>query len=437
MNDQFWLLVSRFRQTKAQYHQDYYKDLLSSKCFIDLYTEVINKDIDRTKGTLDEKKIMRNVLNAYARRNSKVGYVQGHNFIVRLILELITNEEEVFWVYCFIIEECFSVSYFMNLNSLMLDSLIFRILLKAVEPKLAVHLQRIHDFDLDLVTFKWFLSLYTDSSLPREFVHKIYDLLVLGDKLVYMKAGFVILSEIGYKLLKCTEIGDIYAIIDNIKDHMKISADAFIEKVSKVYINERILEIIKISNQHKIQKANQLMKEKPGYREPKKNRGLPPPQCRDGNLICTEKEQPKGPELDCFTFSSKNIVKNKIHDYFSERNGFWEENKRRHKAKQRESDFLIHRSKHQCIKQQMKSNLRQLEAQLLTTDYFLDDLKKDIRTSFPIIYDEIRLAEKQERDRIDDMEMKSFEEEETKTLPRASSRLFRHNTTNQGLVFKK
>jgi Rab-GTPase-TBC domain len=423
-------LVSRYRQTRSQYHQDYYSDLLYSKNFIDLYTEIINKDIERTKGTNEEKQIMRNILKAYARRNSKVGYVQGHNFIIRLVLELITDEEEAFWTYCYIVEECFSVSYFMNLKSLMLDSLIFRILLKAVEPKLAVHLQKIYDFDLDLVTFKWFLSLYTDSSLPRDYIHKIYDLLVLGDKLVYLKAGFVILSEIGSKLLKCKEISDVYQVIDSMNQHIKISADKFIEKVNKIYINERILEIIKISNQHKIQKANQLMKEQPGYKEPRKGRGIPPPQCRTGILICTEREQPKGSELDSFTFSCKNIIKNKINDYFSDHHGFWEENKRRHRVKQRETDILLHRTKHVCAKTQMHANFRYLEAELLTTDYSLQDLKKDIRTTFPIIYDEIRKAEQLEHDHYEGMEAKSFEEEETKTLPRASSRMYKLNTTS-------
>lgn len=420
---QLWLLVARYNTTRNHYHQEYYKDLLRSKNFMDLHHDIIDKDIDRTKGSPHEKAIMKNILYAYSRRNSKVGYVQGQNFIVRLILELVPNEEEVFWLYCFIIEECFTISYFMNLKSLMLDSLIFRILLKAIEPKLAVHLQSIPEFDLDFVTFKWFLALYTDSSLPREYVHKIYDLLVLGDRFVYFKAGFVILSELSSKLLKCKDISEIYNMVNHIDQFIKTPVDKFIQKVNNVYINQRILDIIKVSNQHKLNMAHQrMLKEKPELAEPKKSRNLPPPPCKKHTIVCTKRLEIKGPELDFFTFSTKNILKNKIFDYFSEQNAFWETNKPGDRKPIREDDMLLHRSKHVCVGQQMRASMRKLERDILTTDYTAEDMKKDIRANYSQIYEEIKLAEKE----IAEDACSDSNDDDIKTLPRGSSRIIRH-----------
>jgi hypothetical protein len=435
MINQLWLLVSRYNTTRSHYHKDYYKDLLRSKNFMDLHKDIIDKDIERTKGSKYEKDIMKNILYAYSRRNSKVGYVQGQNFIVRLILDLIPNEEEVFWLYCYIIEECFTISYFMNLKSLMLDSLIFRILLKAIEPKLAIHLQTIPEFDLDFVTFKWFLALYTDSSLSREYIHRIYDLLVLGDRFVYFKAGFVILSELASKLLKYRDIAEIYDVVNHMDQHLKITPDKFIQRVNNIYINSRILEIIKVSNQHKLQMAHQrMLKEKPELAESKKTRTLPPPPCKKHTIVCSERPEIKGPELDFFTFSTKNILKNKIFDYFSDQNVFWEENKRKSRPNAREEGMILHRSKHTCNGHVMRASMRDLERQILTNDYSVDDLKKDIHANYSEIYEEIKQAEKDlmEKDGNEDFES---DEEDIKTLPRASSRMIKQRTG--GFTYQK
>ena len=376
---------------------------------------------------------MKNILFAYSRRNAKVGYIQGQNFIVRLVLDLFPEEEMAFWMYCFLIEECFTISYFMNLKSLLLDSLIFRILLKAIQPKLAIHLQSIQDFDLDLVTFKWFLSLYTDTTLPREHIHKIYDLLVLGDRLVYFKAGFLILSELSSKLLKCKEIGDIYNVVNHIDNHIKTPVDVFIMKMSNIYMHPRILEIIKVSNQHKLQMAHQrLVKEKPGFDETKNKKFNPPPPCKKHTIVCSAIPEIKGPELDFFTFSTKGILKNKIFDYFSEQNRFWEENKRRNKLQPRENDMMIHRSKHVCVGFQMRKNMRMMERDILRTDYSVEDMKKDIRANYSEIYEEIKQAEKE---LMEESPVDSFDDAEVKTLPRSSSRIIRQKT--EGFTYQR
>ena len=361
----------------------------------------------------------------------KVGYVQGHNFIARLVLDLIEDEEDSFWVYCFVIEECFSVSYFINLNNLMLDSLMFRILLQAVEPRVALKLRNIRDFDLDLITFKWFLCLYADSGLPFDHTNKIWDLLILGDRLVYMKAGFVILRQLGPRLAEVKELSDAYSLMDQLRQVMGSDSAVFIKKVSEIYINERILDIIRVSNQSKLQRLAAMMKigkdeEEEKTRRTASRRRLTP--CSGKTITCAEtREAAPGPEREFFSFCSKGFLKNKIFNYFSTENGFWEENKKRRGATNKENDMLVHRSKHTCVKHEMQSHFQDYEAAMLETDFSSLDIRRTLLESYAGMMYEGKLQDEIMRE---DLEEPS-EDESVKTVKRehGSSRFFRFNNT--------
>ena len=79
---------------------NYYNDILNNypDYIPSIYEQTIEKDLARTfpeeeffqkKENLDK---LRNVLIAFSRRNSSIGYNQGFNFIVGRILEIMEDE---------------------------------------------------------------------------------------------------------------------------------------------------------------------------------------------------------------------------------------------------------------------------------------------------------------------------------------------------------
>jgi hypothetical protein len=92
----WWVCSGAYEQMKS--NPTYYKDLLKlSKEVHSLYSNDIEKDLDRTNNNLLEKNqkykdMLRNVLICYSIRNSSIGYCQGFNFIALRIIEIVKDE---------------------------------------------------------------------------------------------------------------------------------------------------------------------------------------------------------------------------------------------------------------------------------------------------------------------------------------------------------
>ena len=63
---------------------------------------------------------LRNVLYTYLKRNCKVGYFQGLNYIVVNLLTCL-NEEQSFWVTCMLIEKYVPFDYYSNFFGVLAD----------------------------------------------------------------------------------------------------------------------------------------------------------------------------------------------------------------------------------------------------------------------------------------------------------------------------
>ena len=94
-----WLIASGAKK-KMEIYKNYYSDLIINypENVISPYENQINLDLDRTfpqdpffqeKSNLDK---LKNVLLAFSRRESTIGYCQGFNFIVGTILKICQNE---------------------------------------------------------------------------------------------------------------------------------------------------------------------------------------------------------------------------------------------------------------------------------------------------------------------------------------------------------
>lgn len=82
---------------------NYYNNILNNypSYIPSIYEQAIEKDLTRTfpeeeffqkKENLDK---LKNILIAFSRRNSSIGYTQGFNFIVGRILEIVEDEVSI------------------------------------------------------------------------------------------------------------------------------------------------------------------------------------------------------------------------------------------------------------------------------------------------------------------------------------------------------
>lgn len=135
---------------------------------------------------------LRRVLTAYARRCPTVGYCQGFNFIAAFAL-LVLPEETAFWCLVAIIEHIMPAGYFHgDLSSARVDQQVMR---RAVElwcPEISSKFRE-YDFDINVVTFSWFMTLFADS-MPHYITLRIWDLLLLKGSIVLFQSTFSFLK---------------------------------------------------------------------------------------------------------------------------------------------------------------------------------------------------------------------------------------------------
>ncbi|GBM56262.1 TBC1 domain family member 2B [Araneus ventricosus] len=105
---------------------------------------------------------LQSVLHAFCLHNPKLGYCQGMNFLVGMML-LFVDAEDAFWCLVAIVERYFPSSYFdQNLIGAQADQELLKELLRNKLPKISAHLAAL-DIELSTVTLNWFLSLFIDS----------------------------------------------------------------------------------------------------------------------------------------------------------------------------------------------------------------------------------------------------------------------------------
>ena len=103
----FWLIASGAKREILNFPNYYHNILNNYPDYIpSIYEQTIEKDLNRTfpEETFFQKKEnidkLRNVLIAFSRRNSSIGYNQGFNFIVGRILEMVEDEvSHIFHLY--------------------------------------------------------------------------------------------------------------------------------------------------------------------------------------------------------------------------------------------------------------------------------------------------------------------------------------------------
>ena len=216
----------------------------------------IDKDIERTfpndKGF--DKVQLRNILEAYATRNPNVGYCQGINFIVAVLLKCGFSEEESFWMFNQIIENYIPTSYYNSMFGVILDQKVFDHLLRVKQTKIIRHLEKI-GLESSIINIQWFICLFC-FSFNIEIVKSLWDMIFIQGFQIVFCIGLAIISIVKKKLFKiddfvealsrveseCKAISDPAQIKKSMKKESAIVPFGFINRLRQVYEQEVLEE---------------------------------------------------------------------------------------------------------------------------------------------------------------------------------------------------
>lgn len=129
------------------------------------YKRIIQLDIRRTAAlemTEDIKEKMLRILYSFSKRNMEIAYCQGMNFLCYFLLDMNFQEEEVFWMICFIFERLMPSNYYVNLIPVIADIELFKLILSEYMPKLTSHLASL-TVDLNFMLIPCFITAFTNT----------------------------------------------------------------------------------------------------------------------------------------------------------------------------------------------------------------------------------------------------------------------------------
>ncbi|CAB4003880.1 Hypothetical predicted protein [Paramuricea clavata] len=221
---QVWFDISGARK-RWKHGQGVYKRMLDStkdaqvveSIKIDLH-RTFPENIHFTDDLSSKKESLFNVLSAYAHYNPTVGYCQGFNYIVALLLLVVKQEEHVFWLLDVLVTKRLPDYYSSGMQGLRVEQGVLDELLWWKMPALAQHMKTI-GVDIAIPTTKWFICLYTDV-LPTETVLRIWDCLFYEGSKILLRVALNLLSLNEQKLLACN---DFVSLCDGFKNVTKSS----------------------------------------------------------------------------------------------------------------------------------------------------------------------------------------------------------------------
>ena len=168
--------------------------------------EEIKRDINRTfytekftKG--NGKLILINVLSALAFIRPEIGYCQGMNFIAGALIELIEEEEKIFWIFLSFIDNIdMNLLYLKNMPDYSIRVFQLNYFIKQYFPDLFNHFKK-NQITPDIIFSKWILTIFANY-LPFEMCYKICDLFIIDKWKAIFRISIILLDSIKDKLLK-------------------------------------------------------------------------------------------------------------------------------------------------------------------------------------------------------------------------------------------
>ena len=166
--------------------------------------EEIERDINRTFYTEKFKKgngkeMLINVLSALAFIRPEIGYCQGMNFIAGALIELIDEEEKIFWIFLSFIDNIdLNLLFLKNMPDYSIRVFQLNYFIKKYYPKLYTHFQN-QQITSDIFFSKWILTIFANY-LPFHKLYKIWDLFIIDKWKAIFKISMVLLGLIKDKI---------------------------------------------------------------------------------------------------------------------------------------------------------------------------------------------------------------------------------------------
>ncbi|KTW28822.1 hypothetical protein T552_04115 [Pneumocystis carinii B80] len=236
-----------------QLHQPgYYNDLLTLGKDIDPIVVVqIDMDVYRTmpnnvffggKGPGVPK--LRNVLLAFSRHNTQIGYCQGMNVIAAMLLLTHATEEDAFYVLVSIVENILPPYYFTpDLLASRADQRVLTRYVSELCPRIHNHFKKL-SVDLEAVTFNWFLTVFTDCLSP-EILFRVFDLLFIEGNVYLFRVSIAIIKCKEKQILACTSPASVYSFLKNLSSE-PFNIDSFIRTTYENKKHIRIKDVMRL-----------------------------------------------------------------------------------------------------------------------------------------------------------------------------------------------
>ena len=393
-------------------HKNYYFNLINNfpKNIPNKFLNIIEADLKRTfidnEYFHNENNInkLKNILVAYSRRNSKIGYCQGFNFIVGKLLLIFDNnnnennnkinenkinennniinennniinennkennnkinennnnleiEENVFWVFTQFLEKILPNEYYDDFFGLMNDINCFIILLKDYYHKNHEFKKFLNNKNnevlLNTIFFKWFETLFIDG-LNENLNIFIWDALIINGDLILFKSALAIFEIIKKEILNINKFEEIANFFEEKLKNVDFDRKKFYNLVlfDKFKININKFKKIRSTNlengiKNLVNKNNNKINEnKINENNNKINENNQIEECNRNWPFCTQKSKYEINEvLILKVFNQTNIINN----FFENQNKnkiFNDENN-----KNIYNNLLILREKHECKK---------------------------------------------------------------------------------------
>lgn len=191
---ELWHRIAQIRKGSVLGSQ-YYAGLLAQDSFA--AAKEVDKDVTRTFpshgffASESGRASLRNVLLAYSVRNPALGYCQSMNFLVGLLL-LVMSEEHAFWVLCYVVEDLLEDYYAKSMTGLSVDQRVLEALVARKMPRVAQRLQELH-VPLSVVATRWHMCIFINS-LPTETTMRVWDCFLLEGAQVLLLVSFALVK---------------------------------------------------------------------------------------------------------------------------------------------------------------------------------------------------------------------------------------------------
>ncbi|PIK59536.1 putative growth hormone-regulated TBC protein 1-A [Apostichopus japonicus] len=235
---EMWMCVSKAKKLMDS-NEGLYQRLLGQELDPSIQSE-IDIDLHRTfpeniyfcndAAASGKQDSLRNVLKAFANHNPEIGYCQGLNYVVAMLLIVLKDEEKSFFLLEKLTKQILVGYYSKNLRGLNVDQMVLGELVKLRNPNIASHMEN-KMAPWSLVCMKWFVCLYLDI-LPIETTLRIWDCLFYEGPKILFRVALTLVLQNEESILTARDTSQIVERFRKVKSQpLNMDCHTFMQKV--------------------------------------------------------------------------------------------------------------------------------------------------------------------------------------------------------------